>query len=152
MDGEKRTTTPDEIVLKSKGYHTIELVLSGYESVKDVYYIDQPKKIPPIKLIPVQPSSPKKNTSNLYVMINSTPRGASIWIDEKSIGMETPSKILLDREGEHTLGLSLLGHKEYVGNISLSKPASINVTLEPNIETSTPTSIWLSIMGIIFGH
>jgi hypothetical protein len=147
--------TPGEIVLKGKGYHTIELVLSGYEPVKDVYYVDQPKTIK-VKLTPLLLPSQKKNTSDFYIMINSTPQGASIWIDENRTSMETPSKIFFKSEGTHKLGLSLLGYKDYLGNISVSKAESINVNLEPSVtpepNIETPDSVWPSIAGLIFSY
>ena len=154
IDGETLNRTPGEIVLKGKGYHTIELALSGFESVNDVYYIEQSKKIM-VKLTPIQPSHREKNASGFYIMMISTPRGASISIDEKRIGIETPSKLFFDSRGEHKFGLSLPGYRNYSGILNVSKDESLNVTLEPNATSNpneTPDSIWLSIIGIFFSY
>jgi len=158
IDGEKKTKTPNKIVLTKKGYYTIDLILSGYESVSEEVYVNQPITFYK-KLIPVSPSKPEENVSDFYIMINSTPNGAIIWIDGKSTGMETPGKILLKDGEEHILGLTLLGYKEYTRKISSTRP-SINVNLEPSVdidsettdEKSTSASIWLSFLSIIVGH
>jgi hypothetical protein len=150
VDGEsKRTVTPNEVILKRKGFHDIELFKSGYLSIKDKIYISSPKSIL-LNLTPIHQAQAEPKISNIYIAINSIPEGASIWIDDNLTEKFTPDKIYFDTFGNHTYGLFLSGYEPFEGNVSVTGAANMSVTLKPHVETTKlGFPVWYTLLAVI---
>lgn len=141
-----RAVTPSARSLDGKGYHDIELFLKGYEPLKETIYVTSSTAIR-FELVPEQGQQKaegdvqnievisNRSISDLYVILSSNPGGASIWLDGKNTGKNTPDRIPFSRSGNHTFELFLSGYEIYQGEINIPEQASeqlsMNITLTP---------------------
>jgi hypothetical protein len=113
-------------------------------------YITSPKSIL-LNLTPIHQVQTDSKTSDLYIAINSIPQGASIWIDDNLTEKYTPNKIYFDTPGNHAYELFLSGYEIFQGNVTVSGPVNLNVTLKPNHETmKLGFPVWYTLLAIIF--
>jgi len=145
---------PYKKILYTKWKHNIELLLSGYEPKKETKYISSPTTIKMV-LTPIQPAKSMANISDLYLYIDSIPEGASIWIDKNHTGKSTPDMIYFKNPGNHTYELFISGYDSYRGDINISEPKSINITLirtKPAIPTTPDPASKSPLPGFLSGH
>lgn len=121
--------TPCNVELTHGGKHSVDLYLSGYEPYTQELYLTHPEIID-AKLRPIEISKTQQNVSDVHITINSSPRGASIWVDKNFTGKSTPSKIYFNSNGNHTYELFLSGYEYYQGDLNLEQE-NINITLTP---------------------
>ncbi|MCK5720915.1 MAG: PEGA domain-containing protein, partial [Gammaproteobacteria bacterium] len=98
--------TPSTQYFDRPGEHTIELILNGYQLYQDSFDSSKSMKLK-VNLTPIVKPTP---TPSFY-FIDSTPRGAQIWIDGVNSGELTPFIKYFDKPGEHTIELILNGYQ-----------------------------------------
>jgi hypothetical protein len=119
------------------GSHTLMLTLAGYQPYSITFPITagQTTTLNPT-LTPVPPT-----TGTLAV--SSTPSGASVSVDGKSVGT-TPASIPL-AAGTHTLTLSLAGYQDYSRTFPITAGQTTNIsTILNQVSGTIPTDLTLS--------
>jgi hypothetical protein len=78
------------------------------------------------------------------ILINSTPTGAQIWVDNNNTGKVTPDSVLNLSEGSHTVKLVLSGYKDTTFSITVSAGLTTSkaVTLIATAQTFGPVRLW----------
>jgi hypothetical protein len=144
IDEGYRGETPVSIGNLVQGSHSVRLRLAGYQdySTTVVIYPGQVTTINPAL-------TPSVNPQNGYILVSSTPAGASIYLDGSYQG-KTASGTQYDitgvSPGTHTVVLRLNGYQDYSSTVTVSagQIVTINPTLTPASQPSTTGSIQIS--------
>jgi|GEM_PF-3085440 len=113
-----RPKTPTTVEKVSAGYHRIGLALPGYISA----FIDT--TLPSGRVLELHDS-----LQPVIIVINSSPPGANLFIDDNYYGLTpyTSRGVLI--EGWYQIRVSKLGAQEYIQNLYLSHGDTVNVNL-----------------------
>ena len=133
--------TPYREYFDKLGKHTIELILNGYQPYQESFDISE-SITRNATLIPIEEPIPfiienptliivTNPPPYIYINIDSTPKGAQIWIDRVNTGELTPYRKYFDRSGEHTIELILNGYQPYQESFDISESITRNATLIP---------------------
>lgn len=144
IDEGYRGETPVSIGNLVQGSHSVRLRLAGYQdySTTVVIYPGQVTTINPAL-------TPSVNPQNGYILVSSTPAGASIYLDGSYQG-KTSSGTQYDitgvSPGTHSVVLKLSGYQDYSSTVTVSagQIVTINPTLTPSSQPSTTGSIQVS--------
>ena len=110
FDGKEIGTTPEIVMSGSKGTHTVEIKLDGYETWK--------------KSVDIKPGTEESLTAILQIRtgslnINSTPPGGTIFIDGIESGT-TPGKIENMKSGTRKVEVKIEGYESWTESIDIA--------------------------------
>jgi parallel beta-helix repeat protein len=117
------------------GHHTIKLTLSGYQDWEERAQVTGGRTTNVhATLIPTP-------TITGFLSVTSTPSGADIIIDGRSIGEKTPHSVPID-PGTHTIKLTLDGYQDWTGSARVTggETTDVHVTLTQILGSATVTS------------
>ncbi|MDI6860464.1 MAG: PEGA domain-containing protein [Caldisericia bacterium] len=126
INGKYRGTTPLKINLP-EGEYTLSLILEGYEKYEKVVkvYSEKEEVIEVnLKKLPI--------TKKSYVVINSTPSKAEVYIDKKFVGLSNGKFEVTP--GKHEILLKLEGYLDYLIDIDIKEGETkeLNIILTKN--------------------
>lgn len=144
IDEGYRGETPTAVGNLVQGSHTVRLRLAGYQDYVTtvVIYAGQTTTINPAL-------TPLVNPNTGYILVSSTPAGASIYLDGVYQG-KTSSGTQYDitgvSPGAHTVLLKLAGYQDYssVVTVSAGQIVTVSPTLTPSTQPSTTGSVQVS--------
>ncbi len=122
LDGGYGQITPTSFVGVNPYYHTVQVMLPGYQVWTNTVYVNQGEtKTITANLVPVGPK-------NGWISINSIPSGADIYIDNSYRGY-TPSTIGGLSPGDHNVELRLAGYQTWKGTSTVTAGGTNTVTV-----------------------
>ncbi|MDD1719699.1 MAG: PEGA domain-containing protein, partial [Methanoregulaceae archaeon] len=113
LDGTERKNTPATFMASSDTYHSVEVVMSGYQPYADIVYVTSGDTEP--VYAELRPSPMQTGSVNVV----STPSGANIWIDGTYMG-STPRLVGGLFPGSHQVVLRKGGYYDYTANTAVS--------------------------------
>ena len=124
IDGELSdfmTPGPAEIL---QGEHRVTVTLPGYESWTDLVYVKPQQHL---TLNPIQ-----LNKALATVVVNSSPKGASVTLDDQYVGI-TPLETHISPDEPHSLRVSRVGHGVHEQTLVLASESAktLSIQLQP---------------------
>jgi hypothetical protein len=141
---DQKATTPCKFTRVPPGTYTIKLTLRGYKDWEEQVTVEKGKTTR------VEAVLEQKNTAHAILVINSTPQGATIWINNQNVGKVTPQTLEFHRAGTYTVRLTLQGYQDWEQQVilTLGQTTQINATLQPITQQLTVT-ITRFVRGIV---
>jgi eukaryotic-like serine/threonine-protein kinase len=117
IDGKNVSVTPFNVASLLPGHHTIIISKSGYASqTRAIDVASGGKSVISVQLAP----------STATVTANTSPAGATVWMDGVNTGQTTPAQIAVSKAGNHTFVFKKQGY--------LDETASANVEIGQNLQ------------------
>jgi outer membrane protein assembly factor BamB len=115
----------------SEGEHTIKLSLSGYSDWDSTVTVEKNEVVSIDAVF-------SKATGNIQV--NSTPKGAAIWLDADSTGQVTDYILVDIPVGSHVVKLTMAGYADWEDTVSVAENQT--TTIDAVLERPSGSLIW----------